>query len=256
VSLNARRVLPICKAIPTTHYGDHRTILVGLTLLWSSSIFALIIGSATNGIPWRPSARPTRRRTIVLVVMAVTGTYLASVLPLYVIATAWEHRPHSVMMRLMNPVHGSLALLFGDGLVLPILIGVCTLAWTRLPQFGWFRRIWWPALSILIGALAGAWFHHSVAGAYNAYRYNSLSNIYHDIGAFWVLTASVFFLSLPVIFGKNVGWLRWIVIALMLIMGYLLWHEATYPLPAWVYHPMANMTDWDRVIHCSFPLHR
>jgi hypothetical protein len=244
-------VVPLCRDLSTANAGEHRNWLVVVTVAWSIGAFLLITISATNGWTFRHGTDRPSIPTWTRAILAFCGTLLASSIPLFVIAKYWENRPWHVIGLLANPIHGSLALVWGDAFTLPILMIVCTFAWVHLPVRGWHRSPLWLVFSVVFGIGVAYLFHRSTAHAYDYFRYNSFSNIFHDIGAFVTLSSATMFLAAPVVFRKEAAWkYRGFAIGLLVVMGLLLVHEALYPLATWVYHPAADLHEWGRVVPC------
>jgi hypothetical protein len=181
-------------------------------------------------------------------IQTVVGVYLASAIPLAIVTTWVEHRS----LRPLLGWHGSLALWLLDPVILPTLYGQCAWAWQDLPKWtpgherrliAWRTRTWQIACGVL-GFVVAVAFHIHDASQYSVYQLHSWSKSIHDFAAYFALFGAGVFLVVPVLFGPRIRpEVRVFAAVLVIIAGVLLWHEAAYPLPTYVYHPF---TEWGR----------
>jgi hypothetical protein len=216
--------------------GPHRMVLELAMLLYGALVFTLITHSALRG-RW---------------LLAMVGVWLASAIPLALLATLVEQRS------LRPLIGGSWALTFGDPMVLPALFALAALAWRRLTDLNvWYRRTWhgvsiWLVASIILGCALAAYFHHTQALVYDVLRYNSLTKLLHDFVSYPVLWSAGIFLVVPVLLNpRKVGKWLWVLVLLMvLLMVAVLAHETLYPLSTALYHPQADLAEWGRALTC------
>ncbi len=218
-----------------TAWGWHFWLFVAGSLVWGLAMYLLITLCARRG-GWATA-------------VAIAGVYLASAIPLAALALFVEQRS---IRSLMNPIHGSVALVWLDPVILPILVGVCSFAWGHLPATSRWRQPWWLVLSGLVGVVGAVLFHAHAAGAYDLFQDHSPTNLFHDIAAYFALLAAGVYLTLPVLANPESVGLRlwWLAVILVAIAICLLWLEAVYHLAPGVYHADADWAHWGRAFSC------
>jgi hypothetical protein len=221
--------------------GWHYWLVFAVCLLWGGLMFVLITFTGKRGRWW----------------LSALGVYLASAIPLLLITTRLEDRS----IRPLLGWHGSWALQLLDLIVVPLMIALCSVGWPRLPQSSprrpdkprFWRLLRWWLISAGIGLALALAFHVSEAGAYDVYRFHSLSKTLHDIGSYGALMAATIYLGIPIL--ANPRLFRWLWLAILALVGvavFLLWHEAVFHLAPAVYHPQAMWgSHWGQVFHCS-----
>ncbi len=153
---------------------------------------------------------------------AVLSAWLASPIPMAIVATWPEHR---AVTEVFNPAIGSWAFIFGDLVFLPFAAGMLALGWRHLDQVQrhWYTSWQWLALSALLGLAAGFVFHYLDAPNYDPLAFSSPTKLLHDFVAYPVLFGGLWAAFWPVIrYGKSrkFGWLA--------LVGLLMWFVAGY----------------------------
>lgn len=218
-----------------TAWGWHFELFVAGSLLWGLAMYLVITLTARRGGRWA--------------IASATGVWLASAIPLALLALLLEQRS---IRNLMDPIHGSWALVWLDPLVLPALVVCCGLAWPRIPGICRWRSRRWLVACGAIGLAAGWAFHAHAAGAYTTLQDHSPTNMFHDLGAYFALFGASLYLVIPVLANRRaVGMRLWLIVAgLATVALLLLVHEAIWHLPPGVYHLDADWAHWGRAFSC------
>lgn len=164
---------PLAPACRTALDGDDwpRFVFLVICIVYAVIATYLTMEAVRNG---RPDMSASARWWHVTKV--VFFTYLIN-LPL-VATTAWEGRD---MAEWINPHRQAPALLFGDWMVVPLLMVLCALIWQRLPtDVGWLRSPWLLLVPMSLGWVAAVAFRIHEAGAYDPLRFWSAGKLAHD----------------------------------------------------------------------------
>lgn len=236
--LRIAAALPPCPTDPSGAWQVHAAQAASIVASVGMALLLLWLITRTRRWPW----------WLALPAVWLT-TILAIDVPLFSIQRWVES--HSIG-RVANFATGSWALTWGANVLLPAFFAVCCLIWRRYPQEVQLarstiqlRRAWFAA-SVAIGVAAATSFHHHDAPRYSVYQFNSLSKIFFDWGIYWTITALVIYLLGVVLLSRASGRLRWVVLVLVLLEGFVLWHEAKFAIPGVAYHGPVDPTHWFR----------
>jgi hypothetical protein len=219
-----------------TAWGWHFWLFTGASIAWGLAMYLFITLTARRGGKW--------------LLLSVVGVWLTSAIPLAALAWFMEQRS---IRALMNPIHGSWALVWLDPVILPILVVVSGLAWRRIRTTSpWRSPLWLVACGIL--GFIGAWlFHRHASSAYDVFQNNSPTNIYHDLAAYVALLGAGLYLVIPVLASPgSVSPRLYMATAILTVVAlFLLWHEAAYHLAPSVYHAETDWAHWGRAFSCT-----
>lgn len=145
---------------------------------------------------------------------AATMSIFVSLIMMGVMRIFWEPKGPA---GLYNPATQSWAFLFGDGIMLTIMLAAATISWRSLPSEGFHRSAWWLVASIVVGVVFSLVFRHVLNGpnfikeGYGD-RLGSPTSIWHDYVVYFSLAGSITYLAVPVILKDFTG-TGWVVLA-------------------------------------------
>jgi hypothetical protein len=150
--------------------------------------------------------------------------------------------------------------MFGDALLVPVIMTLAAVVWRDHIRAGsWWRSPWWALLSGAFGIAVAVKFRIDESHVYNALRLQSPSKLAHDFIAYPVLAAALLYVLLPLLVAiwqargrrarGRAWWLAILAVALIVAFAVLL-VLASKGLDPTFLHPQWDWTT-RAVIHCQ-----
>lgn len=147
---------------------------------------------------------------------------MSSIVPMVMLSNTLERKP---FMRNLNLSTASWAFVLGDSIALPFCLGAATTVRSSDSLPSWTNSQGYYLASLAIGVIAALLFHSLEpllpgSANYPPERLQSPTKIYHDCGAYFLLSSMLIYVALPVVV---FGWFANPLLSFMALCGFAMW---------------------------------